>query len=250
VARREESYEIWGVGEEYSNLVRSTARVETKDLKIRTAYTLQDSLESMLRKFSPSAVVVAVVLLLLGVLYGIGALAGGFGGWLISTAWLGGAAVTLVFNVRSVYRLGRALLVEHKPDAILFDVGRALIAALGDADLVSRTLAPENLRLIEQGDGSYEVSLDHSTPEDAETFVRSYRQIFAPVGDKRYLILRNEDRLPNLALRWLWIPLRRFFRSRSEYPSAYLPVPDLLATRKERAEALARTGNATWAEGS
>jgi hypothetical protein len=116
----------------------------------------------------------------------------------------------------------------------LFDVGRALIGALEDAGLVSGSLAPDDVRVIEQGDGSYEVSLDHSTPEDAATFVRSYRQIFAPVGDQRCLILRNEDRLPNLALRWLWIPLRRFFRRRPNYPSTYLPGPDLLATRQER----------------
>jgi superfamily II DNA or RNA helicase len=237
VGRREESYELWGVGEEYSNLALSSARLEARDLKIRTAYTLQDSLKSMLRKFSLSGVVVSLIFLLLAVLYGVGALSGG---WLTFGSLLGMAAITFVFNVRSAYRLGRALLVEQRPDAILFDVGRALLEALKDAGLVSWSLMPDHLRVSEHADGSYEVSLDHSSPEDAATFVRSYRQIFAPVGDQRYLILRNEDRLPNVALRWLWVPLRRFFRTRSDYPSSYLPVPDLLATRKERAEALAR----------
>ncbi len=239
VDRREESYELWGVGEEYANLVRSSARLETKELKIRTAYTLQNSLKDMLREFRFSAVLVFLVFLFLGVPYVLGASAGGVPGWLSLGALLG-VAIAFLVNLRSAYRLGRALLVEQRPDAILLDVGHALLEALKDAGLVSRSLAPDHVRVIGQGDGDYEVSLDHASPEDAATFVLSYRQLFAPVRDQRYLILRDEDRLPNVALRPLWFSLRLFFRRRSDYPSSYHPVPDLLATRKERAEALAR----------
>jgi hypothetical protein len=239
VGRREESYELWGVGEEYSNLVLSSARLETKDLKIRTAYTLQNSLKSMLREFKLSVFLVLLVSLFLGVPYALGAPAGGIPGWLILGASLG-AAIAFLFNLRSAYRLGRALLVEQRPDAILLDVGHALLEALKDAGLVSRRLSPDKVRVIEHGDGDHEISLDHASPEDAATFVLSYRQLFAPVRDQRYLILRDEDRLPNVALRPLWFSLRLFFRRKSGYPSSYHPVPDLLATRKERAEALAR----------
>ena len=240
VGRREESYELWGVGEEYSNLACSSARLETEELKIRTTYTLQDSLKSMMREFRLSAVVVFLVFLFLGVAFALGASVGGVPGWLSLGALLGVVAITFLFNLRSAYRLGRALLVEQRPDAVLLDVGRALLEALKDAGLVSRSITPDHVRVTEQTDGSCEVSLDYASPEDAATFVRSYRQVFAPVSDQRYLILRDEDRLPNAALRPLWFSLRLFFRRRSDYPSGYHPVPDLLATRKERAEALAR----------
>jgi superfamily II DNA or RNA helicase len=236
VGRREESYELWGVGEEYSNLALSSARLETKALKIRTAYTLQNSLKSMLREFRLSIVLILLGSLFLGVLYALGAPPGGI---LILGASLG-ASIAFLFNLRSAYRLGRALLVEQRPDAILLDVGRALLEALKDAGLVGRNLAPDDVRVIEQGDGIHEISLDHASPVHAATFVLSYRQIFAPVRDQRYLILRDEDRLSNVALRPLWFSLRLFLRRRSHFPSSYHPVPDLLATRKERAEALAR----------
>jgi hypothetical protein len=171
--------------------------------------------------------------------FALGAGVGDVPGWLSLGALLG-AAIAFLFNLRSAYRLGGALLVEQRPDAILLDVGHALLEALKDAGLVSRNLAPDDVLVIEQGEGDHEISLDHASPEDAATFVLSYRQLFAPVRDQRYLILRSEDRLPNIALRQLWVSLRPFFRRRSDYPSSYHPVPDLLATRKERAEALAR----------
>jgi hypothetical protein len=241
VGRREESYELWGVGEEYWNLARSSARLEARELKIRTVYTLQNSLKSLLREFRLSVVLVFLISLLLGVPYAVGVSAGGVSSWLSLGAVLGvAAAITFLFNLRSAYRVGSALLVEQRPDAILLDVGHALLEALKDAGLVSRSLAPDHVRVIEQGDGDYEISLDHASPEVAATFVLAYRQVFAPVREQRYLILRDEDRLPNVALRPLWFSLRLFFRRRSDYPSSFHPVPDILATRKERAEALAR----------
>jgi hypothetical protein len=60
------------------------------------------------------------------------------------------------------------------------------------------------------------------------------------VRDQRYLILRNENRLPNRALRYIWILFRPFFRRFEDYPPAYHPVPDVLATRRENAEAFSR----------
>jgi hypothetical protein len=93
----------------------------------------------------------------------------------------------------------------------------------------------ESVRVAEKSDG-YEVSLEDASPEDAAVFIRSYRQIFAPVRDQRYLILRNEHRLPNRALRYTWILFRRF----GDYPPAYHPVPDVLATRKENAQVFSR----------
>jgi hypothetical protein len=148
-------------------------------------------------------------------------------------------AVALFFNLRSAYHLGKALLVERRPDAILLDAGHALLFALQDAGLVGKAIPPEAVRVVEKTDG-YEVSLGDAPPEDGADFVSSYRQIFAPVRDQRYLILRNEHRLPNTALRHLWAFLRPLFRQPEGYPPAYHPVPDVLAARKENAEAFSR----------
>jgi superfamily II DNA or RNA helicase len=236
VARWEESYDLWRVGEGYENSSCWSASLDVRDLKIRTAYTLQESLAAVVRKLRLS-----VVLALLSFLFGALLLLGLIG----NVPGIVGIALILVigaaffFNLRSAYRLGKALLVEYRPDAILRDTGHALLFALQDARLIGKDVPPGSVSVAEKSDG-YEVSLKDASPEDAAVFIRSYRQIFAPVRDQRYLILRNEHRLPNRALRYIWILFRPFFSRFGDYPPAYHPVPDVLATRKENAEAFSR----------
>jgi superfamily II DNA or RNA helicase len=236
VDRREESHDLWRVGEEYENSSRWSASLDVRDLKIRTTYTLQESLAAVVRKLR-----VSIVLVLLSFLLGALLLLGPVGVLpeLIGIPLVLAVAATLFFNLRSAYRLGKTLLVEQRPDAILRDAGHALLLALQDSELIDKNIAPGSVRVIEKPEG-YEVSLMDATPEDAAVFVRSYRQMFSPVRDQRYLILRDERRLPNRTLRYLWILLRPLFPWFEDYPPAYHPVPDVLATRKENAEAFAR----------
>jgi hypothetical protein len=233
VGRREESYDLWRVGEGYENSSRWSASLEVRDLKIRTAYTLQESLAAVVRKLRVSVVLVLLsfLLLLLGL---VGNVPG-----IVGIPLILAVAAAFFFSVRPAYRLGKALFVEYRPDAILRDTGYALLFALQDAGLIGKDVSPGSVRVVEKSDG-YEVSLEDASPEDAAVYIRSYRQIFAPVRDQRYLILRNEHRLPNRALRYIWVLFRPFFRRSEDYPPAYHPVPDVLATRKENAEAFSR----------
>ena len=101
---------------------------------------------------------------------------------------------------------------------------------------MSDTLKPDFIRVVEQPDASYEVLLDYASSEDAAAFITAYGEVFAPVRDQRYLILRDDDRVPELHP--LWLLLRGALRSRGLQAPAYHPVPSVLATR-ERAEAYA-----------
>lgn len=240
IPRRERTYALWGIGEEYSNFAYRATRLDTRDLKIRTVFTVQNTLKRMLRMFAASVVggilVIAWVFLQLAL--------GSDGSDAACLAPLIALAVGTLFifalNLRSAYRLGKALLVEQPPDGILRDIAQALLAALKDAGLVSRHLQPDYVRVVEQPDNSYEVLLDYASPEDAAAFIEAYQQLFEPVVDQRYLILRDESSLPNLPLRVLWSRLRRLFRDAGLYQTAYHSVPKALATRREFAESLAR----------
>jgi superfamily II DNA or RNA helicase len=236
VGRREESYDLWRVGEGYENYSHWSTSLDVRDLKIRTAYTLQESLAAVVRKLR-----VSLVLALLSFLFGALLLLGLVGNvpGIVGIPLILVVAAALFSNLRSAYHLGKGLLVENRPDAILRDTGYALLFALQDAWLIGNDVPPDSVRVAEKSDG-YEVSLVDASPEDAAVFIRAYRQIFAPVRDQRYLILRNEHRLPNRALRYIWTLFRPFFRRREDYPPAYHPVPDVLATRKENAEAFSR----------
>jgi Type III restriction enzyme, res subunit len=234
LGRREESYDLWRVGEGYENSSRWSASLDVRNLEIRTAYTLQESLAAVVRKLRVSA-----ILVLLSLLFGVIILLGGIVPGIIGIPLILGATAVFFFNLRSAYLLGKSLLVEQRPDAILRDAGHALLLALQDADLIDKDVAPDSVRVAEKSEG-YEVSLEDASTEDAAVFVRSYRQIFAPVRDQRYLILRDENRLPNRTLRYMWVLFRPFFGRFEDYPPAYHPVPDLLATRRENAEAFSR----------
>ncbi len=240
IPRRERVCELWKIGEEYSNFVYSATRLDARDLKFRTVFTVQKTLKRMLREFL--ATMGAGLLLTFYLMGQFTCLS--FDApemcWMVGVVLLLGLAFTFALNVRSAYRLGRRMLVEQPPDGILLDVGRAVLAALKESRLVSANLQPDYVRVLEQPDNSYDVLLDYASPEDAATFIKTYRQVFEPVRDQRYLILRDDTRLPNVFLRPLWTALRGWFHNQALYKPAYHPVPKILAARKERAEAFER----------
>lgn len=240
IPHRERTYALWGIGEEYSNFVYRATRLDVRDLKIRTVFTVQNTLKRMLRLFTASLVGGMAVSVWVFLQLALGSDGSETACLAPLVALILGTAFVFALNLRSAYRLGKALLVEQPPDGILRDMAHALLAALQDAGLVSRHLQPDYVRVVEQPDNSYEVLLDYASPEDAATFIEAYQQLFEPVLEQRYLILRDDTRLPSLPLRPLWAMLRRVFRNAGLYQAAYHPVPKVLATRRERAEALAR----------
>jgi hypothetical protein len=64
-------------------------------------------------------------------------------------------------------------------------------------------------------------------------------QVLGPIDDPRYLILRDDRRLPDVGLRWLWVPLRRFVAREGHLRPDHHPVPDQLGVNRSRAEAFA-----------
>jgi superfamily II DNA or RNA helicase len=242
VKHRDEAYELWGIGQEYSNFAYSATRLEAFDLKIRTVFTISSTLKRMLRAFIAS--LIAGVFFSFWLAFQSSATLAKSGlRWAatVFTVLFGvGVLVTLAWNARSAYRIARTFLKQQPPDAILLDVGKALLSALKDAGIISRNLQLDYVRVIEQTDNSYQVLLDYASPEDAAIFIRAYQQIFEPVREQRYLILRDDTRLPSVIFSRLWTVLRRWYRQVGEYEPAYHPVPDILASRKERAESFAR----------
>jgi len=242
IKERENVYDYWGVGNEYSNFTYSATRLETKDLRIRTVYSMNNTLKRMLRQFRASVSLglftsITMALYISTLEENVSA-----SDFLKTASYVFGACtlIAAILNTRSAYRLGRAFLVEQPPDAILLDVGRALLATMKEAQLVSTNLQADFVRVIEQPDNSYEVLLDYASPEDAATFIEAYRQIFEDVRKQRYLILRDDSRLPSLGLSSFWYMIRRWFRNTKGYKPAYHPVPKMLAKRRKLAETFAR----------
>jgi len=153
---------------------------------------------------------------------------------------LGGFIFVFLLNFREAYRIGKAILVEQPSDAILLDIGKALLESLKETGFVSLNLQKEYVRVVEQPDGSYRVLLDYASPNDSAVFSKAYREIFEPVRNQRYLILRDDGRLPNFLMGTIWAVVRIWFRDKNGYKPAYHPVPQVLAARKEYALVYAR----------
>jgi hypothetical protein len=161
------------------------------------------------------------------------------GVWLASIGLSGAGALTvLALNARSAWQLFRHAFLELPADAILLDMGRALLAALRDAGVVNGRLRDSDLQVLATRDGNYEVSLDNALPEDSDTFSRAYRELLGPLADARYLIERDGASLRKLVYRPLWLLLRKGLKLEEDL-RAYHRVPAVLASRRERAEALA-----------
>ena len=244
VALRDQAYDAWRIGEDYSNFRSSAARLDVADLKVRTVYTVSETLRKMIRAFVASMVFGLLISADVGLRISSNIAAAGGPSVLVAEAFVGtivvGFVVALAFNFRTARRLARAFFIEQPPDAILLDVGRALVSALAEAGRVSRNLSPDYVRVVELPDHSYQVLLDYASSDDASTFVRAYREIFGHVRDQRYLIWRDDSRLPSLGLRPVWFLLRRLYRNRFGFEPTYYPVPAALAGRKEDAQAFAK----------
>ncbi len=239
---RDQVYELWNIGEEYSNFTYSTTTLNTRNLKIQTVFTLQNTLKKLLRDLFTSILTLVLGLFYIGGRAWLSSLGAGLDVFLLCTFLFFGiiSLLVIIFNGRQIAQTARSLFIAQAPDAILLDVGRALLETLRQLGLVSRNLDAGYVRVTKTADDAYNVLLDYASPEDSDTFIRAFREIFEPVRDQRYLIMRTEDRLPNLPLQILWRPLRNWVRETGMYPPAYHPVPKVLASRKERVELFAK----------
>jgi hypothetical protein len=173
-----------------------------------------------------------------------------------------GVAAAILLG-RRIWETLRHAFLELPADSILLDMGRALLAALRDVGAVSVHLNDDCVRVAPTGQGSYEIFLDPSlqagtpsqvdaappedpsseehavSPEDSDTFSRAYRQMLGPLGDARYLIERDSTSLRNPIYRASWRLVRKAARLEEDL-KAFHRVPDVLASRRERAETLAR----------
>ncbi len=243
IPKREETYQAWGIGEPYDNYEYRLRQIRPRDWRIRTVYTLNESVAALWRGVR-DALLVAVGL-----------------AWLYFTqlapltpptlgkeaqqavpllvSLILGLGSSLVLHRKTITKALRVSFVEQPPDAILLDMGRALLEALREAGLVSRKLNADYVRVIRRPDETYTVALDYASPQDAAIFIQAFGEMLAPVRNQRYLILRTDGRLPSLLNTALWQILRLMVPP-SQRKAAYHPVPAVLATHRKHAEALAR----------
>jgi hypothetical protein len=226
-------YDRWGVGQPYKNLASWQSRLEAPQLRMRTVSTIKNTLLRMIRQFTAplflafsymgwsqrSGFIAALLsgsadgrLFFSSIGWGLGLLASG----------------TFLWSGLSAIRLGRAVLSEQPLDTILLDVGKALVVGLCNAKLIDRRVLPESVWVERQSDGACRVSLENGSPQDITIFTQAYHEIFAPLRNQRYLILRRTLLNPESLL-----DAARGLLGQSGSRLRYFPVPAVFGRREQ-----------------
>ncbi len=237
IPHRDAVRQLWRVGEPYDNAIEWFNRLRLRIADFRTVATVQRTLRAL---FIRVAAVVAS-----GVAFGW--FWGQFAPVLYLPVFEGrliavvvGVLIGGLLNARAVVGLVRGLLVDQPPDAIVGDAARAVLGALRRANLVSGRLTNESIVVESLDDGTMTVAIrDRSAGEDSAIFARALDELFAPVDSPRYLIRRDDGRMPSLPLQLIWLPVRRMLRRGGGERPVYYPVPTILGVNRERADAFA-----------
>ncbi len=235
--QREQAYRAWKIGSDYSNFEYTITKIDAADIKFRTVYTLRDSLKAL-----GNQILLALASLASWYFF--------FGSNLITPgatpSWFL-LLFSLLFFIILIAKIGPKIkqyihqaFVEVPVDSFLLDIGKALLKTLRETELVSSSLSVDNVRVVANSSGYYDLYLDYGTEEDARTFSRCLRQLLSPVTNQRYLISRSIDNIKIGFYSPFWWLGRKIFRILRQEKVAYHPLPDLLAVNRKRARKFAR----------
>jgi superfamily II DNA or RNA helicase len=228
---REKAYRRWGVGTDYENFIFNGTVLEQPVRPLRTAFTWGRSLRALLTTAVTMLVTYAAL-----IFYVLGR------ALLLPSPWdVIAAAVLLIAPVTLAapffWRYFRAAFVDLPVDSFLADFGRALAEAYRQTGL--GPMSPDQVRVRLNESGSYDIVLDSRDQAAVDEFATSYRELFEPIVDQRYLVRREEAGIRGTFYAPVWFLLRTIFRF-AQRDIAYHPVPSAFARRRDLAEAFGR----------
>lgn len=140
--------------------------------------------------------------------------------WSVALALLGIAAVvTLPWSVLALWRLIR----HGTPERSIKQIGRAILDALQYEGSINQHDAEFRVYADRNQDGTVFCWIGGGTGKDQSIFLRALKEILSPIDNPRYLLARRK----------IWLIFRE----------DYFAVPDVLARKKEFAEAFAQRWN-------
>ncbi|MFH1721759.1 MAG: DEAD/DEAH box helicase family protein [Candidatus Altiarchaeota archaeon] len=222
--RRNEAYELWGVGKSYTNFVERTTELRKEDVKLKTAYTFKRSLKRLLY------LMVANFVAYFYVIFYLGAHADIFLAALIAVfmASLASIKYTWIYFKKS--------FVDLPVDSYLLDFGRAVLGGLNSCNFLENKCSPDNLRVVLTPDNYYRVHLDYASSNDTKTFSNTYKELMDPIVNQRYLISREEYSLDMNFFSPLWYTFFELTRILRRNKKFFHPVPSIFGQKKEYVE--------------
>src|SRR3989339_201205 len=236
--QRDVRYKEWKIGDPYSNFEYSATKIDARDLKFQTAYTLRNTLYAIGNSiiFAISSFIFWYVMILQDLLeLGFQSRSPYLMGFL-GVVFIGGS---LAYAGRKIIQYIQKGFIELPLDSFMLDIGKCLLKSLREAGVVNQNQSVDNVRVAVDEAGYYALYIDYSTKEDARIFSQSLRELLAPVTNDRYLVSRSEDDVRIGFYSGIWWFMRKLFRFIKQERVAYHPVPNILALNKERAQIFA-----------
>lgn len=234
---RQNIYKQWEVGAAYSNFEYSATKIDAKDLKFKTVFTLRDSLIAI---FNNLAIALGSFIFwyfyLFSDLLELSSDSGPIAIFL-SLAFLAGIFVACGLNIKKY--ITRAF-IELPLDSFLLDIGKSLLKSLRESGLVDGSQSVDNVRVVKDFSGYYDLNLDYSSGKDSRIFSDALREVLAPITDQRYLISRSEDKIKMGFYSPLWWMFRKVFRIIKQEKMAYHAVPSVLSVTRKKADIFAK----------
>ncbi len=232
---RELARQLWRIGQPYEDKASRVLRI----LTARHVGLTGSDLEAVVppwRSGLNSQKLPAVAALVVGLLgFVIGAAAA-------LPAWVVGAAgvVPTIF----VYGIGSGLLALARLRTLdrsssLWNIAAAIADGLHAAGVIGVTGAV--VEVTPRSDGSYVATLRDAAEQDSATFADALDQVLSPLASPRYVVSRPIINPPLRMGAALHLALRRAVGVGTPGAEVWHAVPDVLASRRERAEAFLKT---------
>jgi hypothetical protein len=229
---RPDAYRRWGIGTDYDNFIFTGTILERPEHPLRTAFTWAKSLRALLNIALMWLVFYALVITLNGLQQALA----------MPSPWnlvlIAGLILTpIALSAPFLWRYARAAFIDLPVDSFLTDFGRAVAEAYRSTGLAP--MLPDQVRVRLNESGTYDVVLDSRDKTLVDQFARSYRELFEPIVDQRYLVRREEAAISGTFYAPIWSVLRAAFRVFRRRDVAYHALPSDFARRRELAEEFA-----------
>lgn len=228
---RDKAYDQWGVGRPYDNFEFRATVLSGQDLGFKTAFTWKRSLRALL-----NLAIGHLLLYLILASYAVPQLlSSGMSALLVVLLTVAILLVAVGATVPLFLRYFRAAFLELPVDSYLGDFGRAVAQALKETGLAAAS--PDQVRVVETAERTYDVHLDTRDRVATDLFAQAFQDLFDPVIDQRYLVVREEASLSGTFYKPIWYAIRSFSRVFRRGQPFYHPVPTVFGRRRELAEA-------------
>ena len=222
---RDRAYEAWHVGSPYENFESKTTRLDPGPRPPRTAFTLRRSLRAILNTAFANIAILAWIAFRIAPTSPKTAIAA--------------ALVVLIGSGVFLWEYVRRAFLDLPPDPFLLDFGRSIAEALRQSGLAPAVV--ERVRVSEDEAGALTVRLDTKDARTAELFAEAYRDLFVPIVDQRYLVVRDELMIRTGWYRPAWFAIRALLSPFRRHRRRYHPVPAVFARNRDLAETFARS---------